>query len=830
MLASRREGDAWSCLEQPDRDGAALAALGASRGWRRAGRTASRGVAAAWRRLAGEAVAGEPDGPPGAGLVAVGGFAFAPEGGAAPHWSGFGAARPDRAGAGARPPRARRAADGRRRSPSPTTCPRSSLARVERRLAELRERRCRCSTRRRPGASGSPRSRRPSTTRRPSRAPSSGSAPARSRRSCSPARSPCTRPTPHDAAAVFGVLRAGFDSCYVYCAGRGDARVHRRLAGAAGAPRGPARVDRRAGRLDPPLRRPGRRRPPRRAAAALRPRTARSRRSSRAGSRRALRPHSVWVAAPDEPSIVRVANIQHLATPIRAQLAHPRQRGRAGRPAAPDARRGRRAARRRRAADPGARGPRPRLVRRPGRVDGRQRGRRVLRRPALRAAARARGARCSRASASCATPSPRPSWPRPRSSSARCCRCSRAGRRPLSAALAPDLEHLAHRRRAVRDARVERADDELEAADSSCSSSVTSAWKRRPFLSSSTMSPAPDALRGLARDGRSRPPSSPGRSDQPLLRHGSRNPRRRPGRPPTPRGAARRSPRRSVRTWISVARGAASARVERLAEALRRRRRARRRARTARRRARSRARAASRRAPRSASPCAATGRKSKIPPPSLSSSTITSGRPQPPRREQAAEVVQERDVADQQHGRPAGRGRDAERGRGRAVDPVRAAVGEHPRRRGAGGEERLDVADRHRGGDHQRALLGQPHAELGRDARLAQPGRPQHLGDRARGGPVGPGPLLQPVASRAGFRGSRVVRARRASPAGRRAQRRDRAGRVLPRVLGVEGDLQRRLAEPVQPLAQRLGRRQVADAQHEVGARAAQAGSRSSAS
>jgi salicylate biosynthesis isochorismate synthase/menaquinone-specific isochorismate synthase len=38
---------------------------------------------------------------------------------------------------------------------------------------------------------------------------------------------------------------------------------------------------------------------------------------------RALRPLAVWVAAPDEPSIVKVANIQHLATPIRAQLRQP---------------------------------------------------------------------------------------------------------------------------------------------------------------------------------------------------------------------------------------------------------------------------------------------------------------------------------------------------------------------------------------------------------------------------------------------------------------------------------------------------------------------------
>jgi salicylate biosynthesis isochorismate synthase/menaquinone-specific isochorismate synthase len=35
----------------------------------------------------------------------------------------------------------------------------------------------------------------------------------------------------------------------------------------------------------------------------------------------ALRPHAVWVTAAPEPALVRVANIQHLATPIRAQLA-----------------------------------------------------------------------------------------------------------------------------------------------------------------------------------------------------------------------------------------------------------------------------------------------------------------------------------------------------------------------------------------------------------------------------------------------------------------------------------------------------------------------------
>src|SRR4030095_13190733 len=77
VFASRRSGEPWFCFEQPDRSGAALAAPGCVRG--------GRGVAAAPEAAA-------PAGPPGAGLVAVGAFAFADDGGAAPHWSGFEAA------------------------------------------------------------------------------------------------------------------------------------------------------------------------------------------------------------------------------------------------------------------------------------------------------------------------------------------------------------------------------------------------------------------------------------------------------------------------------------------------------------------------------------------------------------------------------------------------------------------------------------------------------------------------------------------------------------------------------------------------------------------
>ena len=39
---------------------------------------------------------------------------------------------------------------------------------------------------------------------------------------------------------------------------------------------------------------------------------------------RSLRPHAVWVEAAPEPGLVKVANIQHMASPIHAQLSQPR--------------------------------------------------------------------------------------------------------------------------------------------------------------------------------------------------------------------------------------------------------------------------------------------------------------------------------------------------------------------------------------------------------------------------------------------------------------------------------------------------------------------------
>ena len=129
-------------------------------------------------------------------------------------------------------------------------------------------------------------------------------------------------PVAHDAAAVFGVLREGVPSCFCFCAGRGeDAFVAA----------SPELLSRREGMRASTL--------------ALAGSTRRSADPSvddllgeqllHSGKdlaeqaivvrriERALRPHSVWVTTAQEPVIVRMANIQHLATPIRAQLRQP---------------------------------------------------------------------------------------------------------------------------------------------------------------------------------------------------------------------------------------------------------------------------------------------------------------------------------------------------------------------------------------------------------------------------------------------------------------------------------------------------------------------------
>jgi salicylate biosynthesis isochorismate synthase/menaquinone-specific isochorismate synthase len=129
-------------------------------------------------------------------------------------------------------------------------------------------------------------------------------------------------PADHDPGAVLGMLRDAFPSCYVFAVGRGDAtfiaaspellirREGQRastvaLAGSTRRSADPAVDDHLGEQLL-------------RSAKDIEENAIVARRIARA-----LRPRSVWVTAAPEPSLVRVANIQHLAMPIRAQLTSP---------------------------------------------------------------------------------------------------------------------------------------------------------------------------------------------------------------------------------------------------------------------------------------------------------------------------------------------------------------------------------------------------------------------------------------------------------------------------------------------------------------------------
>lgn len=321
VLASRRAAEPWMCFEQPEYERSVVAALGAvvtleDRGHLRFERTAAR-----WRELVERACLEPSEGPIGGGLIACGGFAFAPDGGGSPHWSAFAPAslvvpevaivrRGDEVWCTVA---ARVGADD-----PPDRC----LTRVQERMAGLRDRAL------------------PLLDPHPTERHTVAGAMAPEHYEAAVARAveliaagrlekivlarevDVHGPADHDGAAVFGVLREAFAGCFVYAVGRGEATfigatpelLLRReglrlstvaLAGSIGRSADPAVDDHLGERLL---------------------RSDKEREEHAVVARRierALRPHAVWVTMPEEPEVVRIANIQHLATAIRAQLAAP---------------------------------------------------------------------------------------------------------------------------------------------------------------------------------------------------------------------------------------------------------------------------------------------------------------------------------------------------------------------------------------------------------------------------------------------------------------------------------------------------------------------------
>ena len=321
VLASRQEDEPWFCFEQPDRNGSAIGALGSIVRVAATGENRFTAAAADWRALLADAEADPCDGPAGAGLIAVGGFTFAPDGATEPQWDGFEPGLLDVPAIAL----ARRDGDVRLTvalSATPEDVAEQLVGRVVRRLSALRQAPL-------PLIDPAPAGRFSIASSAPPEDYEAAVAEAVRRIRAGRfekvvlAREVVVRaPEPHDAAAVFGVLRASFESCYVFCVGRGDGAL---------VAASPELLVRRDGLRAQTVALAG---STRRSAdpdvdAHLAERLLGSGKDLEEHAivcrqiARALRPYAVWVAAPDEPVIVKVANIQHLATPIRAQLLAP---------------------------------------------------------------------------------------------------------------------------------------------------------------------------------------------------------------------------------------------------------------------------------------------------------------------------------------------------------------------------------------------------------------------------------------------------------------------------------------------------------------------------
>ncbi len=329
VCASRREGEAWFAFEQPDRGGAALAALGEAVCLTSSGEGRFASVADRWRALAATAVGDPLDDPDRSGPVAVGGFAFAPEGGRTPAWEGFDPAslivpevairRTTSAGRDRGEPDVRLTLAALM---APDDTSEGVLERLEDRLAELEERALGlldpAPTGRYSVGSAMPPEHYEAAVERATALIKEG----RLEKIVLAREVEARAPRRYDPGAMLGVLREAFPACYCFCVGRGDATLiaaspellvrregHRvstlALAGSTRRSADPAVDDHLGEQL-------------------LRDESYRSEHAIVARRiERTLRPHAVWVAAAGEPELVKIANIQHLATPIRAQLAAP---------------------------------------------------------------------------------------------------------------------------------------------------------------------------------------------------------------------------------------------------------------------------------------------------------------------------------------------------------------------------------------------------------------------------------------------------------------------------------------------------------------------------
>jgi len=268
-------------------------------------------------------LADEPSGAPaGAGPVWVGGFAFAPDGGTEPQWSSFPPALmvlPEvslhRRAGGTHLTVCALAGGGADRA--------MILARLERRLAALGETALPLAD---PHPTAEARIESALPPERYEAAVASAVERIRARELEKVVLAREVRvlaPRAHDPAATFSALRELFPSCFCFCCGSPEGaflgaspELLVRRSGAGAATVALAGSTRRSAdpAVDDHLGEQLLRSPKDRAEHEIVARRI----------ERSLRGHSVWVERAPEPGLVKVANIQHLATPIRAQLSEAR--------------------------------------------------------------------------------------------------------------------------------------------------------------------------------------------------------------------------------------------------------------------------------------------------------------------------------------------------------------------------------------------------------------------------------------------------------------------------------------------------------------------------
>jgi salicylate biosynthesis isochorismate synthase/menaquinone-specific isochorismate synthase len=322
VFASRLASERWFCWAQPDRE-FALAGLGVAHEATSRGSRRFEEVADQCLRLGDHPVLEEPRGlPAGAGPVWLGGFAFDPEGGSTSIWSSL--------------------------APASLVLPQISLCRLGERTyltvnAVVRpgegtdrpaeELGARISSLRLdaplPLLDPHPTAHAEIRSARPPREFEGAVEGATSRIAAGEfAKVVLAREVivsaaaAHDPAAIFGAMREQFPACFCFCCGTPEAA----FIGAS-----PELLVRRAGASVSTVALAGSTR--RSSDPAVDDhlgeqllRSDKDRREQRIVAERivrALRPHAVWVEAASEPEIVKVANIQHLATPVIAQLAEP---------------------------------------------------------------------------------------------------------------------------------------------------------------------------------------------------------------------------------------------------------------------------------------------------------------------------------------------------------------------------------------------------------------------------------------------------------------------------------------------------------------------------